>query len=231
MALPAVDFNMMADLKTRMKAFTTRFDQFILAGREQLRKEHDAYVAGMAEDRSTQRAHQQAIERTREEQAALEDTLTQEREEVEAVQANIDEFSTKRAAMVTLRTSLEAQVQAAQDVLTKRREAVAARRLDLARQNAQNRPELDAWETQLGLKIDAAGTDKLRFTYTHVNDRDAATPHFFIVNLADPVYAVDECHPALPDLDRLVADLNRTRDFSTFLKRTRQAFKRLHVAA
>lgn len=231
MALPTVDFDMITDLKARMSAFTTRFDQFILAGREQLRKERNEYVAGMAEDRLTQRAHLQSIEQTKLEQQELDAALRTEKTEVQEMSDSINEYSTKKSLMNELKESLGRQVEETQEVMAKKREALAHQRHHLALQNAKNRPELSAWETQLGLEIDAAGTDLLRFTYTHINDGDSAAPHFFIINLSSSTYHVEECHPALPTMEDEVMDLNKTRDFSTFLKNVRRDFKRLHKAS
>lgn len=228
MALPAVDFESMTNLRARMTAFTSRFDQFILAGREQLRRERNEYVAGMAEDRLTQRAQAQAIEQTKEEQKLLAETLKQEAAEVAEVESSIADYSAKHADMLEWKAALERQITDAQSVRTKKKEVIAGRRRQLEGQNARNRPELTAWETQLGLKIDTAGEDRLRFTYTHINDKDPAMPHFFIVDLTSSTYRVEECHPTLSNMDSALTDLNRTRDFSAFLKRVRQDFKKMY---
>lgn len=230
MNLPSVDFEALADLKVRMTAFTSRFDQFIAAGREQLRRERNDFTAGMVEDRITQRSTAQAIEQTRTAQLELETTLRAEAGEVREIESSIAEFSDKRAVMLDAKASLERQIRDAREVMARKREVMADRRRVLALQNVRNRPELLAWESQLGLEIASAGTDLLRFTFTHVDGRDAGASHAFVMDLASPTYVVQECHPAVPAMAMATAleQLNRTRDFSVFLKQVRKAFKSLY---
>lgn len=224
MPLPAIDFEMLADLKSKMSAFTTRFDQFILAGREQLRKETNDFAAGMAEDRLTQKAHLQAIEQIKQEQAAIEETLQVEREEVAEIEAHITEYSSKHDAIYQLKESLEEQIREANGQLEAKRTRIAGEKHELSLQRSKNRPELEAWQDHLGLKIDVAEANKLRFTYTNIGP-DSQRPHSITMDVSTSTYAITDCHPELPQTDALLLELNRTRDFSSFLKQVRREFK------
>ncbi|CCG81003.1 Putative uncharacterized protein [Taphrina deformans PYCC 5710] len=203
MPLPSIDFDNLAQLKSRMSAFTTRFDQFIIAGREQLRKERDEFATGMAEDRLLQRTNQQAIEATLREQKELEATLQNEKLEVHDMQASIEDYSAKRNKMIEYKDALEQQTQGVQEIMNKKREVMAAKRHDLTIQNVKNKPELQTWETQLGMRIESAGTDMLRFEFSRINDRDINMPHSFVIDLATSMYAVTECQPQLSTMQAI----------------------------
>ncbi|ORY87852.1 chromosome segregation protein Spc25-domain-containing protein [Protomyces lactucae-debilis] len=224
-ALPTVDFSLLTNLKDRMDAFTVEFDKFFIAGREQLRKEKNDFAAGMAEDSSQQKALIQAIEKTKIDQHELLEVMQNERAEVQEVRASISEYSKKQESLSGHKELLEGQISEVEEILAKKRAAMHIKRQELASQHAKNRPELQAWESQLGLRIETAGTDLLRFTFTRVDEKDPDRPCRMIVDVSGPDYDVTECSPSLPAMESMLTELNSSRDFSAFLKVTRQAFK------
>lgn len=225
-ALPSIDFEMLADLKQKMAAFTSRFDQFILAGREQLQRETNEYTAGMAEDRLTQQAHLQAIAQTKKEQKELLERLRLEQEDVAEMEASIAEYSAKKDDMAQLKTSLEQQITESSETLTKKRDRVAAQRRGIAQQSARNVPELRVWESQLSMTIEAPEADTLRFVFRDICE-DANKMHTIVIDVSEKQYKVVECYPII-SVDALLHRLNESRDFGGFLKQVRASFRSLY---
>jgi kinetochore protein Spc25 len=213
-----------------MAKFTQELDQIFIARREEVRRGPVEFTAEMAEDRNQQRNIHQAMERAKADHQEALATMQNERAEVEEVRASITEYSAKRSSLSSHREALEQQIAEVEEVLAKKRAAMSVKRQELVAQHAKNKPELQAWESQLGLQIDSAGIDMLRFTFTRVDKNDEKKPYMMVVDVRTHEYAVAECVPALPRMTALLADLNESRDFSGFLKAVRQAFKEIRQA-
>lgn len=218
---------MILDLKSRMSNFTTRFDQFIALGREQMRKERNNHLAGLTEDRLTQRAHLQSIEKIKQDQIQLEAALEAEKAEVKEIEESIQDYSSKRAVIRDLKGDLEERLRDIQGAMSRKRQVIAQECQAISAQNAKNRPELGIWESQLGLQIETAGIDLLQFKFTKIEDRNPQESYYFVIDLATSTYDMRECQPPLPCINTLLAELNATRDFGKFLKQMRAGFKKL----
>ncbi len=197
--LPVLDFGM-ADLKSRMAQFTVRFDTFVLSGRERLLQGKLEFAASMAEDRMTQKSHSKSLEQYKQIELDCAASMVKERAEVEQVQSSISVFSAKKQMMAEQQALLEIQVEQIKVLLQKKRELRSQQRQKLAEQNAKNAPELKFWETHLGMKIEAAGTDRLKFIFNNIDENDWNTEFHFIVDISQREYERNlTCFPDLAD--------------------------------
>jgi len=146
----------------------------------------------------------------------------------------------------------KSEIQAAVATLTEQRDRQAARRDGLRqqladtqrdidvrlaaqadyarRQEAQSRfnvPELDFWVSTLGLRIEGAGRDdRLRFVYSHVDERDWDREAWFELCTASRDYDVRHTRPKLDreKVDRVLERLNESRELVVLLKGMRELF-------
>ena len=223
-ALPSIDFEMLADLKSKMTQFTTRFDSFIAAGRDQLKREKDEFAAGLAEDRLLQQAQLEAIDRAEAKKIELLASLKTEHQEVANMEADITEYSQKRDDMLILKEALQQQLKEDTEALKTKKNQLSSQQAVLSAQNKQNMPELRMWESTLGLKLEPSEKDRIRLIFTHIAP-DITKMHIILLDIASD-YKVVDCYPTI-DLSCL-NELNEGRDFARFLRKVRNEFVALY---
>lgn len=223
-ALPSIDFDMLTDLKSKMARFTTRFDAFILAGREQLKRENDEFVAGLAEDKVLREAQLEGIARIEQDKEEIKQALEVEHQEIAAMEADITEYSQKRDDMLLLKETLQQQLEETSNIHKERSQSLQQQKNTLSQQNQQNRPELRMWETTLGLRIEASERDRLRLIFTDIAP-DVTKMHTVLLDLTDG-YKVVEFYPTV--VVDCVNELNDSGDFGRFLRKIRNEFVALY---
>lgn len=154
---------------------------------------------------------------------------TIEREEVEKqeMEAAIASLSAQRDHHLATRDDLKKQIAQTQaDIDAK----LAAQRAHSQQQEAQSRfnvPELDFWITNLCLKIEGAGRDdRLKFIYTHVDEKNWEREAWFELVTSSRDYDVKHCRPKLEReaVERVLDKVNESRELVTLLKGMRELF-------
>jgi kinetochore protein Spc25 len=147
-----------------------------------------------------------------------------ERREMEGAIASL---TAQRDTNLASRDALKKQIAETQREIDAR---LAAQREYAARIEAQSRfnmPELDFWVANLGLRIEGAGqNDRLKFVFTHVDERDWEREAWFELNTAARDYEVKHCRPKLEreKIDRVLERVNELRELSALLKGMRELF-------
>ena len=135
--LPSADFNF-DDLRSRMAAFTSKFDAFIARGRQRVLEERNAFRLSMAELQGTsphpvpipnltnpdsQRTQRAAIDSLTAAAAAHTDTLSREAAETAELEAAIATYNGERDAALARRDRLNAAIAELQSEAATRRAA------------------------------------------------------------------------------------------------------------
>lgn len=143
------------------------------------------------------------------------------------MEASIQSLSAQRDHHIAQRDNLKTQIAQTQAEIESR---LAAQREYSAQQDAQSRfnvPELDFWITNLGLRIDGAGReDRLKFIYTHVDERDWDREAWFELITSSRDYDVKHCRPKLEKeaVERVLEKVNESRELVVLLKGMRELF-------
>jgi kinetochore protein Spc25, fungi type len=154
-------------------------------------------------------------------------TLAKEAAETNEMQAAIASLSAQRDAQLATRETLKQQIAETQKQIDARLAAQRSHAQHLDAQARFNIPELDFWTTNLALGIEGAGqSDKLKFVYTHIDDRDWHREAFFELDISKREYEISYCKPKLEkeQVERVVEKLNETRDLRLMLKGMRELF-------
>jgi kinetochore protein Spc25 len=154
-------------------------------------------------------------------------TIAKEEAEAREMQAAVASLTTQRDAQLALRDELKRQIADTQADIDARLAAQRARAQRLEAQARFNVPELDFWITNLCLRIDGAGhDDRLKFVYTHVDERDWEREAWFELSTAARDYDVRHCRPKLEreKVDRVLERVNETRELAVLLKGMRELF-------
>ncbi|KAF2203199.1 hypothetical protein GQ43DRAFT_454603 [Delitschia confertaspora ATCC 74209] len=224
--LPSINFGF-EDLRSRMNQFTARFDDFIEKGRKRVLEERNQFRMNVAEIQEDQRSKKRSIEilslKTHQHTA----TLAKESQETAEMHAAISTLTQQRDQRLSHRDALRSQIASLQSAISARREAQLKHRRYLDGQARYNEPELEFWETYLGLRIEGLGRDdRLRFVYTNVCEREWEREAWFELDTSEREYRVCEYIPKVEreEVDEVLERLNETRDLAAFLKGMRGLF-------
>ncbi len=153
--------------------------------------------------------------------------IVKESQEKAEMQEAISSLTQQRDERLTHRDTLRSQINEIQKTISARREAQLKHRRYLDGQSRYNEPELDFWESYLGLRIEGLGKDdRLKFVYTNVDEREWDREAWFELDTSERDYKVQEIRPKVEreEVDRVVERLNESRDLAGFLKGMRELF-------
>ena len=153
--------------------------------------------------------------------------LAKEAAETNEMQAAIASLSAQRDTHLATKATIKQQIADTQKQIDSRLASQKAHAQHLDAQARFNVPELDFWTSNLALGIEGAGqNDKLKFVYTHIDDRDWTREAFFELDTSKREYEISYCKPKLEKerVERVVERLNETRDLRLMLKGMRELF-------
>lgn len=96
---------------------------------------------------------------------------------------------------------------------------------ELDAQAQANGPELEFWQSYLGMRIEGVGmADRLKFVFTHVDEKNWEREAWFDLDMGKRDYRVVNSKPRLEseEVERRVEKLNDSRDLGPFLKGMRE---------
>ena len=153
---------------------------------------------------------------------------------VSAQEAETAEMKSAIAAITQQRDShaqhrdrLKSEIASFNKQIAARRAAQEAHAKEMDAQSRLNVPELDFWETYLGLRIEGAGqVDRLKFVFSNLDERDWEKEAFFELDTERREYRVIGCRPKVEEVEveACVERLNESRDLGAFLRRMREIF-------
>lgn len=159
--------------------------------------------------------------------AAHENTLAKEAQEQQHMHDEIDKFKARREENRVYRDDVRDQIIKVQKAMQVRRQAQQHHQRQLDDQARHNAPELNFWESNLCMRIEGAGdADKLKFLFTHVDERNWDKECSFELDMGRRDYEIIATEPRLEDeaVDAVLERLNETRELASFLKGMRCLF-------
>lgn len=149
--------------------------------------------------------------------------------ETAEMQSAIAAITQQRDSHAQHRDRLRSEIASVNKQIAARRSAQQAHAKDVDAQSRLNVPELDFWETYLGLRIEGAGqVDRLKFVFSNLDERDWEKEASFELDTEKREYRVVECQPKVDEGEVVacVERLNESRDLGAFLRGTREIFVR-----
>ncbi|KAL8854720.1 MAG: hypothetical protein Q9221_000502 [Calogaya cf. arnoldii] len=223
-SLPSINFGF-DDLRDRMARFTERFDTFIAKGRKQVLEERNRFRINVAELQEDQRLKTREIENLAHKSSSHAQTIDKEAAETAEMHAAITSITQQRDARAQHRDRIRSEIAAIRKQIAQRLSAQQQHAKATDEQARMNVPELDFWQTYLCMRIEGTGTvDRLRFVFTHVDEKDWGREVCFDLDTEKKDYRVAGVKPKVDaeQIDRCVESLNDSRDLGPFLKRMRE---------
>ncbi|KAL0260661.1 kinetochore-associated Ndc80 complex subunit spc25 [Diplodia seriata] len=225
-SLPSVNFGF-DSLHQHMSAFRTRFDDYLAQGRRRMREEKNQFRLNIAEMQEDQRHKQREIEILQLKSTTHQQTLAKEAHETAEMHDAISTLNSRRDEQIARRDALKAEIAEIQGQIAAKREAQRDHARYLDSQARFNHPELAFWQDHLCMDVDGAGNnDRLKFSFTHINERDWEKEAFFELDTSHRDYRMATVRPKLDqeDVDEALEMLNESRTLAPFFKRMRELF-------
>ncbi|KAL8910734.1 MAG: hypothetical protein Q9171_003980 [Xanthocarpia ochracea] len=219
-SLPSINFGF-DDLRDRMARFTERFDIFIAKGRKQVLEERNRFRINVAELQEDQRLKTKEIENLAHKSSSHAQIVDKEAAETAEMHAAITSITQQRDARAQHRDRIRTDIAAVRKQIAQRLSAQQHYAKALDEQAQLNTPELDFWQTYLCMRIEGTGTvDRLRFVFTHVDEKDWEREVCFDLDTEKKDYRVASIKPKVDadQVERRVERLNSNRDLGQFLK-------------
>lgn len=154
-------------------------------------------------------------------------SLHKEAAETSDMQAAIASVTAQRDARASDRNRIRGEIAATQKQISQRLAAQQQHAQDLDEQARFNAPELSFWTDYLCLRIEGAGqVDRLKFVFTHIDERDWGREAWFELDTERRDYAISALRPKLEseEVERCLGRLNESRDLGPFLGGMRELF-------
>ncbi|KAI4264265.1 MAG: hypothetical protein L6R42_000630 [Xanthoria sp. 1 TBL-2021] len=222
-SLPSINFGF-DDLRDRMARFTERFDTFIAKGRKQVLEGRNRFRINLAELQEDQRLKSREIENLAHKSSSHAQTIDKEAAETAEMHAAIASITQQRDARAQHRDRIRSEIATIRKQIAQRISAQQHYAKAIDEQAQLNVPELDFWQTYLCMRIEGTGTvDRLRFVFTHVDEKDWEREVCFELDTEKKDYRVASVKPKVDaeQIERCVERLNNNRDLGPFLKRMR----------
>ena len=226
-SLPNINFGF-DELRERMARFTDQFDSFIAKGRKRVLEERNQFRINVAELEEDQKMKQRDLEILAQKAAQHEQAVQQQEAETAEVEGAIATLAQQKEQAGQHRVMLQQQIATLKSDISAKKAAQSSHARELDAQSRLNLPELDFWESHLGMRIEGAGqVDRLRFVFCNLDEKDWARESWFELDTERRDYAVVDCRPKIEgmQIEECVEVLNSSRDLGQFLRRMRLVFK------
>lgn len=225
-SLPPINFGF-DELRDRMAKFTVRFDAFIETGRKRVLEERNQFRMNVAELHEDRRMKRKDIEIMQLKTQSHAQTLAKEDAETQEMKGAIAKLAAQRERKAEEREALLEKIAETQRQIEEKLAMQRAHTAKVSSQAVHDVPELDFWTSNLGLRIEGAGiNDRLKFVFTHVDERDWEREAWFELCTERRDYEVGGCFPKLERerVERVVERLNENRELGGLLKGMRELF-------
>lgn len=154
-------------------------------------------------------------------------TLAKEAAETTEMKTAIASLSVQRDSHVATRDTLKQQIAETQKQIDAKLSSQRAHAQHIDAQSRFNIPEMDFWTSTLCMTLDGAGlNDRIKFMFTHIDDRDWKREAWFELDTSKREYEIPYCKPKLEkeQLERVLDKLNESRELGVLLKGMRELF-------
>ena len=225
-SLPSINFGF-DELRDRMARFTDRFDDFIAKGRKRVLEERNQFRINVAELQEDQRMKKKDIEILAHKATTHAQSLSKEAAETAEMHTAIVSISSQRDARAAQRDRLRDEIVSIQKTISQRLSAQREHAAALDNQARYNEPELQFWMDYLCMRIEGAGqADRLKFVFSHVDERDWEREGWFELDIERRDYQVLCIRPKIEaqEVERCLERINENRDLGMFLRGMRELF-------
>ncbi|ANB15157.1 kinetochore protein Spc25 [Sugiyamaella lignohabitans] len=215
------------ELQNRMDNFRSQFDEYLSSNKEKIVESKNEFNLTLSKNKETEKSLLAEIESLHQKDVENAKLRAKEQEELEETNRAIRDYSLKREQMTETQKTLEKQISELRQSILKMKESHSKIKQTIIQESSKNQPELELWESTLGVSIEGVSDDVIGFKFTNIDPNAADREFSCVMDLSERDYKVLSTSPALNGLivDQALTSLNSSRKLSLFLRDIRKAFK------
>ncbi|VDB94228.1 unnamed protein product [Peniophora sp. CBMAI 1063] len=218
---PHIDLNL-PSLRAAHKDFLSAVSAFAARGTAEMARRADAHTAETRRLQERAQALEKETGSLKLAELALLDELKVEEAQRKEVEARRAEDARRTAALEETIAAEQAEVARYRALVGSLRREREAERATLQKQAQRVAHELEELENAIGLKIQGVAKHQLLFQFHCVRGSPS-----FVLDVSTKDYQVLTISPNVPTLPTLLAELNKSRNLSSFVRAIERAFRRI----
>ncbi|KAG9296402.1 hypothetical protein G9A89_014994 [Geosiphon pyriformis] len=213
------------ELENLSACFLVKYEAFVQETRKNMYSKNKEWTKQLKKDREMQDQLLSTLKVCEEKTKQLGQTLANEAAQMEKAQLVHSDLEYQVQNLSEQKQNFSKQIRALEDELHKLQAIKVAQRQSYQLQFSRNEPELRRYMETLKMTFEGIRADVLLFHFKCISDHDSERVYSFILNLSEQQYRVTKCNLPTNQVNDLVDELNRSRDFFGFLKKIRKAFR------
>ncbi|OCF37931.1 kinetochore protein Spc25 [Kwoniella heveanensis BCC8398] len=223
---PSIDLQW-EPFQRHIEAFLTAIDEYTLAARTELAARASDHTAFMRELQAKKEETEIQIQFEREREGEMLATLESERHAMSDLNTSLSNLKSQLQKVQDQSSTLESELNNLRKEVKLEQSKKERQGKVLDEMRDRDEIELRELEEAVGWKVEGIKEDLLLMRFTLLDPNDPAREFSILIDVSKQDYSVPNCDPSLPSLPELVRQLNSERDFYTFIKRVRKAFRGL----
>ncbi|KAJ3445058.1 kinetochore protein spc25-related [Anaeramoeba flamelloides] len=210
------------EIRNSISKSEQQFDNWV---REESQKIENLKKEGMSLPKEGKKKIQQ-LKKQEEELKIEKKSINKENKEIQQTKEEINKLTKTKTEKLKQNIELNENIQKQRTILQERKIVIQNKEQIQQLKEKELQDTLDKYQTWLGLNFKRMNGNKLRIILTQIDPQDHSREFYFTVRIdRTSRYIVEECDPILPSLKELVNNLNKTNDFSLFVRKMRKKFK------
>ncbi|WWC90714.1 uncharacterized protein L201_005651 [Kwoniella dendrophila CBS 6074] len=209
------------------EAFLTAIDEYTLTAKTEITARASDHANSMRDQKAEKEEMERRIHLEREREGEMLATLESERHTLTDLTSSLNHLQTSLNKVKDQSSTLESEIHKTRKEVTTERTEKERQKQRLNEMRKKDEFELLELEESVGLRINPIKRDLLMIQFTLLDVNDPSREFAFLLDVSKQDYSVPNCNPPLPGLSDLVRQLNQDREFFTFIKRARKAFRSL----
>ncbi|WVW85625.1 hypothetical protein I302_107663 [Kwoniella bestiolae CBS 10118] len=210
-----------------VEGFLTAIDDYTLAAKTEIAARATDHVNSMRDLKAEREEMERRIHHEREREGEMLATLESERHTLTDLTSSLNHLESSLHKVKDQSSSLESELNTIRKEVTTERTEKDRQKARLNEMRKRDERELVELEDNIGFTVDGIRPDLLMMRFTLLDPSDPAREFSFLIDISKQDYTVPNCDPPIPNLLELVRQLNHDREFYTFIKRVRKAFRAL----
>ncbi|KAF8330353.1 uncharacterized protein EI90DRAFT_3060439 [Cantharellus anzutake] len=223
--VPKADYLHIDAFVAQAIAFRRRLQEYVVFGKEDIQKQEDDYEKEVKAHEVRRDEYEALYAEANSDLNQMIETLNQERAEEEQLQREVSELRERRAGARQAALGVTSDVNDVQGANERLRQKHEAELKAIQSRKAKIEPELRIVESLLSCSIDNVQRDTVLLRFTNVDEANLAREFSLVLDLSQQKFKVPTSTPLLPSISELVEMLNGSRDFPSFVKKVRLAFR------
>lgn len=218
-------FDDFESVRTDMTLFSSQFAGAISKTRMaviQTKQEFEVQITSLI---SQQHQLEADIASLRLKERKIKDSIDKSLQNIQMQQFKVSDLQRKHADLQATRDTVQAQIDSLNHQISQVQQSLQDAKLNLSRQQQIDYPEMVRYEQYLGMRIEAALVDVLRFIFFNVDAEDVDREVWCELLVAGELYRLGQALPDLAAKEQIENEFNEHKEFVRFLKRVRTALQ------